>query len=363
MDFKSTPLEIISLKAGTDGWEFSAYASTFGNRDHTGDIVSAGAFTQTLKARKRRPLLWQHDMHEPIGIERSLRQDSKGLLGTWDIVDTQRGTDVYKLLKRGAVDSMSIGYIPESFEFEDEGQTRVLKGIDLLENSVVSIPANEQARIQSVKSHIHCATCEAVIDEAKATWTTAYINNLPDSAFAAIEGGGKKDSEGKTVPRSLRHYPHHNAQGGLDLPHLRAALSRVGDSSNFQGGKAHLASHARSAGVGQAAASVDETLPEHEGFDLATLSYSELVEHFTETLALLGESTRHLLGSLPRTDHGLSESKRADLELFLGSFPGLDAVRSDVEALLHSPEPPVQSALQVRFALAKLRAKRSGVEF
>jgi plasmid stabilization system protein ParE len=72
-----------------------------------------------------------------------------------------------------------------------------------------------------------------------ATWTTAYINDLPDSAFACI------DSEG-------RHYPHHDAQGKLDLPHLRAALSRVGDTSNTQCGKAHLQKHADAQNVGKA---------------------------------------------------------------------------------------------------------------
>jgi hypothetical protein len=94
------------------------------------------------------------------------------------------------------------------------------------------------------------ATVTAVKEDAKAVWSTAYINNLPDSCFAAIEGGGKKDGEGKTVPRSLRHYPHHDTGGKLDLPHLRAALSRIGDASNYQGGKAHLAAHARSEGMG-----------------------------------------------------------------------------------------------------------------
>ncbi|MGD0204147.1 MAG: hypothetical protein ABSC20_09625 [Candidatus Bathyarchaeia archaeon] len=58
-------------------------------------------------------------------------------------------------------------------------------------------------------------------------WTTAYINDLPDSAFAVIEPGGKKDSEGKTVPSSLRHLPYKGKSGKVDLPHLRNALARL----------------------------------------------------------------------------------------------------------------------------------------
>lgn len=58
-------------------------------------------------------------------------------------------------------------------------------------------------------------------------WTTAYINDLPDECFAYIEPGGRKDEEGKTVPRSLRHLPYKDKDGKIDLPHLRNALARL----------------------------------------------------------------------------------------------------------------------------------------
>lgn len=51
--------------------------------------------------------------------------------------------------------------------------------------------------------------------------TRKSINDLPDSDFAYIEPGGKKDEEGKTVPRSLRHLPIH------DAAHVRNALARL----------------------------------------------------------------------------------------------------------------------------------------
>src|SRR5262245_62745599 len=62
--------------------------------------------------------------------------------------------------------------------------------------------------------------------QTRAEWDTAYINDLPDSAFAIVLPGGAKDDGGRTVPRSLRKLPHHATGGGLDLPHLRNALSR-----------------------------------------------------------------------------------------------------------------------------------------
>ena len=50
-------------------------------------------------------------------------------------------------------------------------------------------------------------------------WSRARINALPDSAFAVVEVApdGTK----------LRHLPHHDEQGEVDLAHLRAALSRI----------------------------------------------------------------------------------------------------------------------------------------
>jgi hypothetical protein len=58
-------------------------------------------------------------------------------------------------------------------------------------------------------------------------WTRAFINDLPDSSFAVIEKGGKKDDEGKTTPRNYRHLPFEGSEGKVDLPHLRNAFARM----------------------------------------------------------------------------------------------------------------------------------------
>ena len=78
-----------------------------------------------------------------------------------------------------------------------------------------------------------------------AVWSTAYINDLPDSAFLYIEPGGSKDSEGKTTPRSLRHFPYKDASGNVDLPHLRNALSRIPQSNLSSDLKARLTTKAQ----------------------------------------------------------------------------------------------------------------------
>jgi len=87
----------------------------------------------------------------------------------------------------------------------------------------------------------------------EAAWTAEYIDDLGDEAFAVISEGGQKDEQGKTVPRKLRHLPHHRADGSLDLVHLRNALSRLPQteltSEEQAEAKRHLCTHARESQV------------------------------------------------------------------------------------------------------------------
>ena len=89
-----------------------------------------------------------------------------------------------------------------------------------------------------------CPYCKQSIDKVerggkmdeqeKAEWSTGSVNDLPDSSFLYVESG-EKDDEGKTTPRSKRHLPYKDASGKVDLPHLRNALSRLGQSNTGSG--------------------------------------------------------------------------------------------------------------------------------
>ena len=54
-----------------------------------------------------------------------------------------------------------------------------------------------------------------------AEWTAAYINDLPDSSFLYVEPGGEKDDQGRTVPRSKRHFPVKGPDGSIEVPCTR----------------------------------------------------------------------------------------------------------------------------------------------
>lgn len=66
---------------------------------------------------------------------------------------------------------------------------------------------------------------------SKAVWSTALQNSFPDSSFLYIAPGGTKDGDGKTTPRSLRHFVYKDASGKVDLPHLRNSIARIPQSN------------------------------------------------------------------------------------------------------------------------------------
>lgn len=121
---------------------------------------------------------------------------------------------------------------------------------------------------------------------AKAQWSRAFINDLPDDAFLYVEAGGDKDDAGKTVPRSLRHFPYRDQRGDVDLAHLRNAVARIPQSELPAEVRERLQAEARRlleetqsevekarrvpfqqwGGSGQYAKRLAERLPEHKRY-------------------------------------------------------------------------------------------------
>nr|DAY95335.1 MAG TPA: head maturation protease [Caudoviricetes sp.] len=89
-------------------------------------------------------LCYQHG--ELIGRITGAESRDDGLHITARISDTQRGRDVVELLRDGALDSLSVGFIPLENEMDKAGITH-RKRVRLLETSVVSWPAYESAKI------------------------------------------------------------------------------------------------------------------------------------------------------------------------------------------------------------------------
>lgn len=141
----------LDLKGVADDGAFTGYASTWATVDSYGERVEKGAFVESIamlvaKGRKL-PILWQHNVAEPLGAYDVLREDAHGLYVSGKLLkgSVNRATEAHALMQAGAITGLSIGYREK--EHRIEGSVRVLTNVELYEASLVTFPANPDARV------------------------------------------------------------------------------------------------------------------------------------------------------------------------------------------------------------------------
>ncbi len=145
------------IKAVNADGTVEGYGSVFGVRDNYDDVIAKGAFVQSLKDHKAAgtmpAMLWQHDADKPIGVWTEMVEDEKGLRIKGQLaMETVKGKEAHALLKMGALNGLSIGFMSKEWAYDRETEVRTLTAIDLWEVSLVTFPANEKARVTNVKS-------------------------------------------------------------------------------------------------------------------------------------------------------------------------------------------------------------------
>ena len=149
------PLEI---KAVNDDGTFEGYGSVFHIEDDYKDVVIPGAFVKSIAHHKSKgimpALLWQHNSAKPLGVWEEMAEDEHGLKckGRLLIDDVQLAKEAHALLKAGAISGLSIGYRTIVDEYDRDSGVSTLKELELWETSLVTFPANDAARVTSVKS-------------------------------------------------------------------------------------------------------------------------------------------------------------------------------------------------------------------
>jgi HK97 family phage prohead protease len=141
---------------------FSGLAAAW-SLDLGGDVIEPGAFKRTLKSWKKSkrvlPLLDSHNGHSSVrnvvGKMLEAEETADGLLAGFKVIEGPDGDEVFRRVKGGYVDGLSIGYqavevrYPETEEELASGVYRYLKEVKLQEVSVVLWPMNQDARIDT----------------------------------------------------------------------------------------------------------------------------------------------------------------------------------------------------------------------
>lgn len=181
----------LSIKATGDDGSVEGYGSVFGVRDNYDDVIASGAFAQTLKDHKSAgtmpAMLWQHDSCEPIGVWTEMVEDGKGLKIKGKLaLDTVRGKEAHALLKMGALNGLSIGFVSKQWAYDRDTEVRTLTEIDLWEVSLVTFPANEKARITGVKA-ADAAAVTTVRQAEKALRDAGFSDDAAKAFVASVK--------------------------------------------------------------------------------------------------------------------------------------------------------------------------------
>ncbi len=151
---------------GSDDGAVSGVAWKFGTPDRIGDWIEPGAFKG---AKLPIPMLFGHDMNDPIGTWDSATEKSDGLhiSGKLLVDDVARAREVRALVKSGAVRGLSLGFVTRK-AVSRTGGGRTIKSLELLEASLVTIPMHPGAKVTSAKSAVRALQIATAINRATA---------------------------------------------------------------------------------------------------------------------------------------------------------------------------------------------------
>lgn len=215
----------LSIKAVGDDGTFTGYGSVFGNVDSYQEVVAAGAFTESLAelAAKGRPLplLWQHWGSEPIGIWESLSEDEHGLKGTGRLLvnAVTRAKEAHALMQVRAVSGLSIGYWVRESSYDEKTGIRTLTKLDLVEISLVTFPANDEARVDSVKMKL----------------AHGGLPTLSEFEGLLREAGFSKTQAAVIASRGLKHLlDRSESEGEANLPSVETVKALMAAVDGFK---------------------------------------------------------------------------------------------------------------------------------
>lgn len=203
--------EIKALRDADEKGTFEGLASTFrGQPDSFGDVIAPGAFTKSLaehKAADTMPaLLWQHDTRSPIGRWLEVAENRNGLKVKGKLtLPVQRAAEAHALMLDKAVNGLSIGFRTRASEPRKDGG-RTLTDIELLEISLVTMPANGRARVTGVKAAENIRTIRdfeaAVRDELG--FSARAAKTLAAGGWPALSDRDDRDVGLQDVVEALR---------------------------------------------------------------------------------------------------------------------------------------------------------------
>jgi HK97 family phage prohead protease len=127
----------------------SGYASA-AVPDRDGDIIPSSVWAKGIQNYLKNPIvLAYHDHDDPVGRMVEHKIDSKGL---WVKARVSAASEIFSLVKDGVLTAFSIGFRVVDAEYDAESELFVIKELELVEISIVSVPCNQDTLFSLSKS-------------------------------------------------------------------------------------------------------------------------------------------------------------------------------------------------------------------
>ena len=182
MEHKNIHIEI--TKSDDKDYD-GVFIMSAGSPDRVNDTIDPKAYDGAAKQQKL-IALWQHDPEKPIGFWNKMQRNGDALKGYLKIADTNLGKMIKQLLVDGVPLGASIGFRGKGDPNKKGGIH--FKEIELMECSVVSIPAHPRA-MQVAKSYnleefIDSNESNVAVEEASASGL--HLEEIRAKSKAAI---------------------------------------------------------------------------------------------------------------------------------------------------------------------------------
>lgn len=126
------------------------YANTT-DVDRSDDVIISNAWLKGMDNYQKNPIiLAYHDHDNPIGRMEDFKVTGKGLWIRARI--SAAAEEVYKLIKDGILTAFSVGFRIKDAEFDNINGLFIIKELELMEISVVSVPCNQESIFSLAKS-------------------------------------------------------------------------------------------------------------------------------------------------------------------------------------------------------------------
>ena len=169
------------------------------------EVITPTAFSKTLSDGADVKALYAHDSAKVLGRTKNgtlrLTPDADGLVCECDLPDTSYARDVYELIRRGDVTTMSFGFYPVKVrqEIEDGKAVDYLLEVRLIEVSfAVAFPAYEATSSEAREVRgIDLNAFAIAFEKDQATLTNedrTILENVSAQIGALIEPSGTPDS-------------------------------------------------------------------------------------------------------------------------------------------------------------------------